>query len=190
MWKKNTLSGFVLALSIAFVAGINPAVADYDSSYPMNPEVELHFNHWHLHGHKRVYLRKVFKRQYPGIDILSYDLRRVVVLAKSYRGRSEATLRVGNHRSRTRSIYGQSDVFHNPDQGYRTISFKNPKRDSRGLWQLDFNGDVKLDRIVLVLQRSKQRHSNRYRTYDPGRFQRDHRGQQTTRPVRRQPSLN
>jgi len=187
--KKNYVSGFVLAFLLALVTGVSQAIADHDGKPPMNPEVELHFNHWHLYGRKSVYLKKVFKRQYPGIDVQSFDLRRVVVFAKSQRGRSEGTLRVGNHYSRTRSIYGQPDAFHDPDQGYREIAFKNPKRDSRGLWRLDLSGDLKLNRIVLVLEHSKRRHNNRYRTHNPGRLNRDQRGYRTTRPGRRHSSL-
>jgi hypothetical protein len=116
-----------------------------------------------------IFLRRSLRNQYPWADLSTMDLRRVVLVAKSRRGRGGASLRVGNNATGLYQVAGAPRDF-SDDHRYTfdRVRFRNPSTDSRGPWQIDLRGNFIVRKVVLELEdHTWNRHNKRWR--DNGR---------------------
>lgn len=100
-------------------------------------------------GQDTLFLKR--KAQQMGYDLSGYELVSATLVAKSRRGRGNATLRVGQSLSFTEVIDGAPAAF-NSVGGYSSIEMENPSANSRGAWQIQLNGNIKIKEVVLKLQ--------------------------------------
>ncbi|GIL16403.1 MAG: hypothetical protein BroJett040_01540 [Oligoflexia bacterium] len=113
--------------------------------------VELRFNGYEVRGDMTLHLRQELSRQQPYFDQQSFDIERVVLIAKSEFGRAEAQVEIAGVRSEVRMVDGRREWFYSPDpRTYFSIDFYNPGRISQGAWMVHLRGHVMVDRVILI----------------------------------------
>lgn len=100
---------------------------------------------------QRIFLRQELQRNYPRLDLERYDLIRVRLEAKSQAGHGQASLEVGHREKDRRGIPGNPGDFHRPG-GHYPIILENYDDQDRGAWQIRLDGNIKVDRVVVVLE--------------------------------------
>lgn len=124
----------------------------------------LDFNDSHIRGHKgeaaTLFLKRSLKQQYPGAEISNMDLRKVVLVAKSKKGRGGAQLRVGDRATSMYEVYGHPGSFQNDRRSsFDRVRFQNPSNNSQGPWQIDLKGNFIVRKVVLEVENhSRPRH--------------------------------
>lgn len=140
------LLGIVLlaatSLSSVAHAGRERIVLDFDDSYYHATKGET----------ATLFLKRELRQQYPGLRFRESDLRKVVLIAKSKKGRGKAHLRVGQNRSRSVRVDGRPNQFHdNRRHSFDRIKLHNPSHNSSGPWQIKLNGNFVVRKVVLIL---------------------------------------
>lgn len=95
-------------------------------------------------------LKQKVQNHYPALNLNQYDLKKVVLVAKTKHGRGKAALKVGGAQTFPKVVGGAPRDFHNGGYFYKT-GFLNPKSNSNGVWQMKLNGKFKVKKAVLVL---------------------------------------
>ena len=132
----------------------------------------LDFNDSHIRGHQgklaTIFLKKNLKEQYPWVKVKGLELKKVILVAKSKRGRGAAGLRVGKWATDMSEVGGRPRSFHDSDRSsFDRVRFWNPSQSSRGPWQLGLQGNFIVRKIVLVVD--KHRNNDRYGRWDRDR---------------------
>ncbi|MBM9518703.1 hypothetical protein JWG39_02580 [Desulforhopalus vacuolatus] len=103
-------------------------------------------------------LKRLLRQQYPGIKLQNMELKRVVLVAKSKGGHGLANLRVGNKVSRERLINGQPQDFNRRSTAtFDKVRFFNPAGSTRGTWQLQLKGKVKVRKVIVIAEDHQRR---------------------------------
>ncbi len=113
-------------------------------------------------GQSTIFLKKEIQKMHPRINFQKWDLKRVVLHAKSARGFGEAYLKVGRNESRIETIDGNRFDFRGPGNYHRVV-FPAPGQD-QGKWQIHMQGRIKVDRVVVVAQKKAPRRPQVTRT--------------------------
>lgn len=103
-------------------------------------------------GQDTVPLKALINRQHGRIDLQNYDLKRVAVFAKSRAGQGQISLVTGQDISQAQRIAGNPRDYRVDGQYYSRYVFTSPGLEARGVWQLKLQGNIKIDRIVVVVQ--------------------------------------
>lgn len=120
--------------------------------------VVLNFYDQVYKGETTLFLKKELRRQHPNIDINTYNLVKVRLVAKTRRGHGGALLKVGSWMSQERRIYGNPDDFHRDrPRTFDRVDFYNDSYRQRGRtpWQMQLKGFFKVRKVVLELQRQR-----------------------------------
>lgn len=131
----------------------------------------LDFNDSHIRGYKgepaTLFLKKSLKQQYPGAKISNMDLRKVVLFAKSKKGKGGASLRVGERATSMYRVNGQPRSFKKERRAsFDRVNFRNPSKSSRGPWQVDLDGNFIVRKVVIEVEdHSWSRHHMAWRRY-------------------------
>ncbi len=152
----------LLMLAVFFLHPMN-AVAMKNRPIEKKDRFVLHFDDSLFHGHNgngtTLYLKKALRDQYPGINVTDYRLRKVILVAKSKKGRGRAQLRVGPELTDLYRVDGYSRNFHRDHKkSFDRVAIDTPYYDSRGPWQLFLRGKFKIRKIVLVVDRKERHH--------------------------------
>jgi hypothetical protein len=101
-------------------------------------------------------LKQLLQRQHR-VQVNQYDIRQVVVTAKSFMGRGAASLQVGRARSNELRVHGSPQgYFRSDSRSFDQVVLFSPVRESsRDQWKLNLNGRVKVRQIVVVMDRSR-----------------------------------
>lgn len=100
-------------------------------------------------------LKQEIKKRHPRINFNNWDLKRVVLVAKSARGFGEASLKVGRRGSRIETVDGNRFDFRRRGH-YHRVAFFAPGSD-RGKWQIHMQGRIKVKKVIVVAQRKRSR---------------------------------
>ncbi len=114
----------------------------------------LDYNDLHVKGRtdNKLHLKKKLKSQYPGIRLRKASLIKVKLVAKSKRGHGTAALHVGDQKTYREQIYGNRYDFNDPSPyTFDKIRFSNPSYDSQGKWQIDLRGNIKIRKVIVVV---------------------------------------
>lgn len=104
-----------------------------------------------------LFLGKSLRQQYPRANIANMDLRKVVLVAKSRKGRGCALLRVGNWTTPLYAVAGDPSSFRNQNRhSFDRVKFRNPSRSSRGPWQVDLHGNFIVRKVVLEVEEHRR----------------------------------
>ncbi len=114
-----------------------------------------------------VFLKKELRKRFPGVDLSHLDLRKAIVVAKSRRGHGTVKLKVGKNISSKAQIGGSPQAFHSTAKHtFDRLKIDSPSYSSNGPWQLLFNGNIVLRKIVLIVDNNgsspKREHNNYY----------------------------
>lgn len=102
-------------------------------------------------------LRQLIHRQHPRLILDNFNLETVRLVAKSRHGRGQAKLVVGQWDSNYQTISGRP-VDWNWDQPRsfdRLDFYPRVRRDDDKRWQIHMNGNIKVRRIVVTLERER-----------------------------------
>ncbi len=118
----------------------------------------LEFGDSHIHGHRGegaiLFLKRTLKEQYPWVNISDLVLRKVVLMAKTKKGKGKAQLRVGPEVSDLYRINGHPRAFRDEHRAsYDRVRIGNPSYDSGGPWQILLRGNFKVRKVVLVVDK-------------------------------------
>lgn len=131
----------------------------------------LDFNDSHIRGHKgepaTLFLKRSLKQQYPHVKISNMDLYKVVLVAKSKKGKGGAKLRVGDRTTAMYRVAGHPRALKNERRtSFDRVKFYNPSNNSRGSWQVDLKGNFIVRKVVLEVENhSRSRHHRGWRYY-------------------------
>jgi hypothetical protein len=117
----------------------------------------LDFNDSHIRGHKgepaTLFLKKSLKQLYPRAKISNMDLRKVVLFAKSKKGKGGASLRVGDRATSMYQVNGNPRSFKNERRAsFDKVKFHNPSNNSKGPWQVDLDGNFIVRKVVIEVE--------------------------------------
>ena len=98
-----------------------------------------------------LYLDDYLARAYPRIDFRRYDLVNLRMMAKSRFGNGLATLDVGRGEVDRRGVPGRPEEYDRPG-GYYPVDLDNYRREWGNAWTVRFDGDIKVDRVDVLLE--------------------------------------
>lgn len=152
----------VLIMSVGLLSQANAHDNHRNNSY--NKRVKIDFHHLALKGNNTILLKKKIKHRYPHIDLRNYTIKKVVLNAKTKYGKGYAKLRVGNHYSHSMTVDGHpKDFHHNHRHSYDRVVLNNPKKYSKGQWQIYTTGNFKVKSAIVVLEaKPHRRHKNNH----------------------------
>ena len=104
-------------------------------------------------------LKRLIKRQHPRMNMDNFNLVRVRLVAKSRHGRGQANLVVGRWQSNSQTIGGRPvDWNWDRPRSFDRIVFHNQvRRDDEKRWQIHMRGNIKVRKVVVVLEREQRR---------------------------------
>lgn len=109
----------------------------------------------HYKGQQSLPLKKMIKAQHPNIRLDRFELLRVRVVGKSKKGNGTAALTVGGQTSYPVYLNGNRNDFNvNAPYTFDRQVIQNPKNNSNGAWKIQLQGNIKIKRIVAVLDRA------------------------------------
>lgn len=112
----------------------------------------------HYRGSQTLPLKRMIKAQHPNINLDRFELLRTRVVGKSKAGRGTAILSVGQRQSYPVYLNGNRNDFHvNAPYTWDRHVIQNPKNNSNGPWQIHLQGNIKIKRVVAVLERKNVR---------------------------------
>lgn len=147
--KKRWLLKSLFAMVILFILPINVMASQQ--------RFVLNFNDSHMRGYKgesaTIFLKKALKDQYPWVRISDFELKKVVLVAKSKMGRGGAELRVGKWATGMNEVGGNPDSFRDRNRfSFDRVRFWNPSKNSNGPWQIGLRGDFIVRKVVLEVK--------------------------------------
>lgn len=161
-WGGLKYSFLLLALILFLVpctaiASNKRYVIDFDDSHIRGPRGEV----------TAIFLKKSLKEQYPRLDLENSKISRVVLVAKSKKGKGTARLRVGSWMTGMHRIKGSSRSFKASSRSsFDRVSFNHPYGSSRGPWQVHLKGNLVVRKVIVEIEdHSWQQHHNRWRSY-------------------------
>jgi hypothetical protein len=124
------------------------------SSAAFGQRIVLNMDDEHFTGRSVIHLKQEI-RDHLGIrpgQLDDLELEEVTLIAKSRQGNGEGRLRIGQDETRWMDIDDGRGNFNDDDlDSYDRIDFENPNsnNNSRGVWQIHLQGNIKVKRIVL-----------------------------------------
>lgn len=116
-----------------------------------NQRLQIHLNQ-HLIGQQVLPIKMLLKQQYPYMNLQAQDLKAVVVVGKSMHGMGTVTLKVGQNHSYPETLRGVPFQFHNPaPHTFSRVRIQSPSYNDLGVWQLLTRGNIKIQKIVVVI---------------------------------------
>ena len=167
----NPLSVYLLALVMCL--GFATQTSAHGGKYRASKQrLELNFGDWHLRGKNTIFLKRELRHHYPHLRLKDYDIRKVVMVAKTKHGMGTASLRVGDGYSSRRVVDGYPESFHHSYRNYDRVKFRNPNPGAHGPWQIRLRGNFKVRKVVVVLtpkyKRRHRHHDHRNDRHDYG----------------------
>jgi len=114
---------------------------------------QLQLNDQEMRGATTLQLKQLLLQQHR-VNANRYELVGIRLIAKSQAGRGTAALRVGRWTSNAQRIQGSPQDWNRPGLNtFDQLDFSNNSRRDRGAWQVEFQGNVKVRRVVLIVER-------------------------------------
>ncbi|MBT3236625.1 MAG: hypothetical protein HN353_11780 [Bdellovibrionales bacterium] len=113
--------------------------------------VQLSFGGQQFRGQQTIKLRQKLRQQH-GIVSQGRQLVAAVVVGKSKHGMGTVKLKVGGALSYAQTLDGYPSEFNRGGNFYR-VRIQNPQSyNSQGVWQLKLKGNIKIKKVVLILE--------------------------------------
>lgn len=175
--QKQQNRGVPKKMAVAFLMLALMALGSPFTVQAARERYVLDFNDVQIRGNRgepaTIFLRKAFREQYPRVELADMDLRKVVLVAKSKRGKGGAQLRVGEWLTENYAVAGRSVDFRDRRKiTFDKVQFHNPSVSSHGPWQIDLRGNFIVRKVVLELEnyRWRDRYYGRKHHYNKHRF--------------------
>ena len=113
-------------------------------------------------GEHVIPLKQNLRQHYPQLKLRQQRLKSLFVIAKSRSNNGTVRLRVGDHVTKKTTVFGRSYNF----KGRQAYSFDGVRinnvfkqgHDGRGRWQLLISGELKIQTIVLEMEKKRAHH--------------------------------
>ncbi|OFZ24299.1 MAG: hypothetical protein A2381_04695 [Bdellovibrionales bacterium RIFOXYB1_FULL_37_110] len=119
--------------------------------------IRLDFFGTEFSGDNIIRLKQEILRVHPYINLREHKIKRVILMAKSQFGRGTAALFIDGHRSYPEIINGNPVNYNNnAPHTFDRVTLENTLMDSNspdGVWQVLLNGNIKIDSVIVVLER-------------------------------------
>lgn len=149
--KLLTIATIALSLTSLEVAA-RPG-GGFNNAQNNNRRIVIDMNHAHYRGQgQKIFLKRMIQQKHPRIRLQNFNLQRVRLRAKSKHGRGTAVLLVGQRSQDRANIPGRPRNFRRPGNYHPVVLQSFGNRD-RGAWQVELNGNIKVNRVVVVLKR-------------------------------------
>lgn len=104
-----------------------------------------------INGQGTLFLKRDLQTRYPSVSLMNLQVARVILLAKSAHGQGRATLVVDQVPSNPATIPGVQEDFQDPsDYTFSRIELLPPTPVSRGVLQIQLQGNIKVRKVVVV----------------------------------------
>ena len=114
--------------------------------------IDMNDQHFRPRCNGTIPLKRKIKQQYPNINLQQAQIMSVVLVAKSKHGGGSAELKVGQSYSARQTLDGTPSQFRDSSQSsYDRVLFKNPKSNSKGVWQIKLNGNIIAHQAVVEI---------------------------------------
>lgn len=114
--------------------------------------VVIQMNQEHSRGEETLKLKQLLKQAAPNLDLSEMELEKVTLVAKSKAGNGRATLSVGQSANYPSLIPGgQREFQSSAARTFHQVELKN-SLDSKGPWQIDLKGNIKVSKIIVKLK--------------------------------------
>lgn len=111
----------------------------------------------HLRGQNSIGIKRLIRQQYGDVGLRNKVIKKVVLFAKSKKGRGGASLDVGGSSSYEEVIPGSPYSFHDSSKHtYYRVVLHNPSYNSNGRVRVNLRGNIKIDKIVVKFQNSRR----------------------------------
>lgn len=156
-------------LLLCFFAIPHQALAGKGKRHGGMDRLVIDFGDSHYRGYRGepviLHLKKALRDQYPGLNIRDLRLNKVMFVGKTRGGRGMAQLRVGSDYTNFYRVAGHPrDFQYDTRHTFDRVRFYNPSYGSRGPWQLHLQGNFKVRKVVLVVEK-KRRHREHWGTW-------------------------
>jgi hypothetical protein len=123
-----------------------------------NNTVKINLYDQHLRGFNVLKIKQLIKQQNTRLDLQQMELQKVTLVAKSKQGRGEASLVVGQDIGYPEVIGGSPRTFHsmNP-RSFDIVTLYNDSFSSKGKWQVELQGNIKVKEIIVTMKKKNQR---------------------------------
>ncbi len=138
-------------------------IVETNNALAYGKRIVLDFHDMKLRSNQRMptalFLKKELQAQHPRLDYSQFDLKKVILVAKSKHGWGQARLRVGRNITPPSRVSGRA-----PGSGkqhsvhFDRIKFQNPSLRSKGVWQLLLHGKFIVRQVELVFQPRHRNH--------------------------------
>ena len=135
----------------------------FEPSRPDRPgrteRLVIQYGDQHFRGSGNVLmLKREIKNMYPRMNLQNFSLESVRLVAKSKMGRGQAELVVGRSSQDRRTIGGSPRDFQSArPYTFDRIDLYNYDSRAQGRWQIHLNGNIKVRKVVVFLQRERVR---------------------------------
>ncbi len=112
----------------------------------------------HLRGFNVLKIKRLIKQHNPSINLQDKSISMITLVAKSQRGRGEATLVVAGSPSYPQTIVGRPRTFEsNSPRTYSQVTLPVNMRSSQGRVQVELQGNIKVKEIIIQLKNKNLR---------------------------------
>jgi hypothetical protein len=143
----------VLMMALALTATVNAR-----PNQQQQKRFELDFYGQVFQQQSKIFLKQEIKKIRPNFNPSKWDLKRVVLVAKSAAGFGQAYLQTGRDQSRVETVDGNRPDFRS-NGNYHRVVFPAPGQD-QGNWQIHMQGRIKVKKVNLILVKKQPRRPN------------------------------
>ncbi len=115
----------------------------------------------------KIFIKKELKKIAPRLNLNRTDLIEVVLVAKSQRGRGRATLVVGKSQDDYRVDGNPRDFRSRDSRTFDRLFMQNYSSNSNGIWQVHFQGNLIVRRLIIHMQTERNQYDDDYRRPEP-----------------------
>ena len=149
-WEGKIMKKTIMVMLLSLVAGF--------ASAQSQERVVLEFDDVHLKGSSVLKLKQEIKSQYGINNLKSYKISSVKLVAKTKNGKGKAALIVGNKETSPKVIAGAPKKFNRDGaKSFDRVTFKSPSSKSTGAWRIELQGNFKVRKAVVILNKCKRK---------------------------------
>lgn len=145
-WKLNLKGNFK----------VSKLVINLTKFQPKPRTLEIKLDNQYFSGNTVIGLKRLIRSQYGSQVLRNKVIKRVTLVAKSKKGKAKASLVVAGNYSHQHRIPGSKLAFYlDSPYTYTKIVMQNPSLHSLGPVQIELNGKVKIDKVIVKLGKNR-----------------------------------
>jgi hypothetical protein len=120
--------------------------------------IKIHMYGEHLRGQNVLKIKQLLKQQTGMMNLQGVQIKKVTLIAKSKKGRGQATLVVGQSAEYPETIGGNPRAFQSVSpRSYDRVTLVNTTGSSQGKVQVELQGNIKVKEIIVTIVKKNSR---------------------------------